>query len=394
MSGGRLMLIDILIIIFAISALYRGREIGFVRQLLSTVGFFAGLFLGAWIEPHTVSVAHTPPTRALVTLLTTLGCALILLTLGEYAGVRLKHKVLLKRINTFDNGLGALLGIVSLLFSIWLATAIVNALPNAGIQQAVHSSRIVRALDRALPGAPTLIADLGRLIDPNGFPQVFIGSEPIPRGEAKLPNLGSLQAAVNRDHLSVVRVQGEGCGGIVEGSGFVVGSNLVATNAHVVAGIAHPYVQDANGTHSATVIWFDSNLDFAVLRVSNLSGNSLVIGNGHSGPGTPAAVLGYPGGGPFNAGAAAVLDQFTASGRNIYGRGETQRDVYEIQADVRPGNSGGPLVAEDGTVIGVVFAESTTYQHVGYALTTSQITTEINQATAENRAVGTGRCAE
>jgi S1-C subfamily serine protease len=388
------MLIDLLIILLAISALYRGKDIGFVRQLFSTIGFFAGLFLGAWAEPYTVRYAHTPASRALVTLLTTLGLALILLALGEYAGVRLKSRVLLKKINSYDNGLGALLGIVSLLFSIWLSAAIVNALPYPGLQQEVHSSKIITALDSHFPSAPTVIGDIGRLIDPNGFPQVFIGSEPIPRGNVVLPNLGALQAAVNRDRLSVVKIQGEGCGGIVEGSGFVVGTDLIATNAHVVAGIKHPFVQDANGTHSATVIWFDSNLDFAVLRVSNLSGDSLVISNAHNDPGTPAAVLGYPGGGPFTASAAAILDQFTASGRNIYGKGNTNRDVYEIQANVIPGNSGGPLVATDGSVIGVVFAESTTYQHVGYALTTSQITTEINQAAAENQAVSTGKCAD
>ena len=193
----------------------------------------------------------------------------------------------------------------------------------------------------------------------------------------------------------MVKVDGQGCGGIVEGSGFVVGSDLVATNAHVVAGIAHPNVEDSNGTHSATVIWFDPNLDFAVLQVDNLAGKSLVIDSGSVSSDTPAAVLGYPGGGPFNVGPAVVLDQFTATGRNIYGQGSTDRDVYEIDATVIPGNSGGPLIARDGTVIGVVFAgESTSYPHTGYALTTSQITSEINQAAAQDQPVSTRTCAE
>jgi S1-C subfamily serine protease len=388
------MLVDIFIIAFCITALYRGRELGFVRQLCSTVGFFGGLFIGAWLEPHTVSLAHTQLSRILITFVTTLGCALIFLTIGEYAGVRLKHKVIVRRINRYDNGLGSLLGVGSFLVSVWLTAAIITALPFPSLQMTFHDSRIVSALDRVLPNAPTVIADLGSLIDPNGFPQVFIGNEPAPRGNVNLPSLGSLQTAVNRDKDSVVKVEGQGCGGIVEGSGFVVGSNLVATNAHVVAGIRHPYVQDANGTHSTTVIWFDPNLDFAVLRVSNLSGESLVISHSHVSSGTAAAVLGYPGGGPLSAGPAAVLDEFTASGRNIYGRSNTERDVYEIQANVIPGNSGGPLVAKDGSVIGVVFAESTAYQHVGYALTTAQVTSAINQAAAQNQAVGTGHCAE
>jgi S1-C subfamily serine protease len=110
--------------------------------------------------------------------------------------------------------------------------------------------------------------------------------------------------------------------------------------------------------------------------------------------GTPAAVLGYPGGGPFNAGPAAVLDEFEASGHNIYDSGVTLRSVYEIQATVIPGNSGGPLVGVNGEVIGVVFAESTTYNHVGYALTMSKVISEIKQASNNQQTVSTGACAE
>ncbi|MDB5165007.1 MAG: serine protease [Candidatus Saccharibacteria bacterium] len=388
------MIIDVLIVLFAISALYRGREIGFVRQLFSTVGFFAGLFLGAFVQPHTVGWVQGSNNRAIVTLLTTLGCALVLLAIGEYVGIKLKHKVLLKRINRIDNGLGSLLSVVSLLFSIWLTSAIINSLPVPNIQAALQGSRIVSALNRELPQAPTLIADLGHLIDPNGFPQVFAGHEPNPRSGITLPNLGDLQAAVTRDKESVVKVEGQGCGGVVEGSGFVAGSGLVATNAHVIAGIKRPFVQDSSGIHSATPIWFDPDLDFAVLRVSNLAGHSLVISSATVKSGTAAAVLGYPGGGSFTADPAAVLDQFTASGRNIYGRGQVHRDVYEVQADIIPGNSGGPLVARDGSVIGLIFAQSTTYEHVGYALTASQVSTELDQAVARNQTVNTGACAE
>jgi S1-C subfamily serine protease len=388
------MIIDILLVIFAISSLYRGREIGFVRQLFSTVGFFGGLFLGALLEPHLVNLAHTANGRAIVTIATTLGSALILLSLGEYIGLRLKHKVLLKAINKYDNAFGSILSVISLLFGVWLLAAIVATLPFPSIQNQIRDSRIVAALNRALPSAPTVVADFGKLIDPNGFPQVFIGSEPIPRGNVNLPQLGALEAAVNKDKASVVKIEGQGCGGIVEGSGFVVGTDLVATNAHVVAGIKHPYIEDSNGTHTAAVIYFDPNLDFAVLRVDNLVGSSLPISVQKTATGTPAVVLGYPGGGPFTASSAAILDQFNANGRNIYGSGETDRNIYEVQANIIPGNSGGPLVTEDGTVIGVVFAESTTYNHVGYALTTKPIVQAITNASTRNQVVSTGKCAQ
>lgn len=390
------MIIDILIVIFAISSLYRGREIGFVRQLFSTAGFFGGLLLGAWLEHYTIRWGHTHAMRSVITLLTTLGCALILLTVGEFIGIKLKQRVALKlrRINVLDNGFGGLLGVASLLLSAWLIAAVLSSLPISGVQSALRTSRIISALDRTLPSAPAVISGLGRLVDPNGFPQVFIGQEPSPNSQVSVPSMGDLQAAVSKDRASVVKIEGQGCGGIVEGSGFVVGSNLIATNAHVVAGIRHPYVEDGGGTHSGTVIWFDPKLDFAVLRVSNLAGPSLVITDNRVPVGTAAAVLGYPGGGSFRAEPAAVSNQFTASGRDIYDRGDTLRDVYELRTDIIPGNSGGPLVNKDGTVIGVVFAESTNYQHTGYALTSDQITDEINQATAQNQPVGTGQCAK
>ncbi|HVW23578.1 MAG TPA: MarP family serine protease [Candidatus Saccharimonadales bacterium] len=388
------MLVDILIIVLAGVSIYRGQQIGFVRQLCSTVGFFGGLFIGALLQPHTVAWAHTPTNRALITLVTTLGFALLLLTGGEYLGVRLKRWAVQRSINKYDNGAGSVLSLVSLLASVWLLSAILLTLPFVATRSAVHSSRIITALNKHLPSAPSVVADLSRLINPNGFPQVFIGTEPLPQANVNLPSLGEMAAAVQHDKNSVVKVEGQGCGGIVEGSGFVAGTNIVATNAHVIAGVKHPFVQDVNGTHDATVIWFDPDLDFAVLRVSNLAGHSLVINTDLVARDTPAAVLGYPGGGPFTAGTAAVLNQFEASGRDIYGQGQTLRSIYNLQAKVVPGNSGGPLVAKDGSVIGIVFAESTTYQNVGYALTTGPVSQAINQAVAKNQTVSTGRCAQ
>ncbi|HET8991906.1 MAG TPA: trypsin-like peptidase domain-containing protein, partial [Candidatus Saccharimonadales bacterium] len=110
--------------------------------------------------------------------------------------------------------------------------------------------------------------------------------------------------------------------------------------------------------------------------------------------GTPGAVLGYPGGGNFTADPAAVMAEFRASGHNIYGNGVTLRDIYEVSANVIPGNSGGPLVERDGEVMGVIFAQSTTYNQVGYALAMQKVSNEINQAKSRMSPVSTGQCAE
>lgn len=386
--------VDVLIILILIGTVVRGGDMGFVHQAFSTVGFFGGLLLGALIEPKVIGFAHSPLTRLGLTLLATLGTAMISLFIGELIGVLIKHKVQLAKIaNRIDNVLGAVLAGVSVLALVWLSAPVVVTLPYPEIQTTVRESKIVAFLNRNLPPAPNAIADLGHLIAPNGFPDVFSGLEPVPL-PAVLPTPAALAPAVQKDQASVVKIEGQGCGGIVTGSGFVVSSNLVATNAHVVAGISSPYVIDAHGTHHATAIWFDPNLDFAVLRVSGLAGGPLPFNTQTISHGTPAGVLGYPGGGPFQADTAAVLDEFPAKGSNIYNQGVAIRDVYSIQANIIPGNSGGPLVDLSGNVIGVVFATSTDYNNVGYALSVHQVIDEINQAEAANQAVSTGSCAE
>jgi S1-C subfamily serine protease len=390
------MLVDLIIVLLVGLSVYRNWGGGFLRPFWASLGFFGGLLIGRLIETYTLNLFHTPAGRAIVTVVSIFGPALLGLSLGELVGLKLKlrsHNH--PKLNIVDNALGSLVTAASILLSVWLAAAIINILPANGLKDQVAKSRIIKLLNDILPSAPHLISDLGQLVDPNGFPDVFIGSEPIPKGNVNLPSLGSLQAVVNADKNSVVRIQGLGCGGIVSGSGFVVADDLVATDAHVVAGIANPVVEDANGRHKVQVVLFDPNLDFAVLKVQGLAGKPLAINTAALKSNTPGAVLGYPGGGNFTAGAAAVLDQFNASGHNIYSTGVTLRSIYEIQAKVIPGNSGGPLIDTNGQVIGVVFAESTSYKDVGYALAMSKVDSEIHQAEKPGASASSGQqCVE
>lgn len=389
------MLVDLFILLFIGVAAYRSRRSGFVRQFFGTVGFFGGLLLGRLVEPHIINLVSSSGSRIIVAAICMLGFALVFLTLGELLGLKLKLRLLrikTKYVNRIDNSFGVVLTVATLVFSFWLLAAVLTSLPDNGFQNAIKQSRIIAGLNRVLPPAPTIIADLGSLIDPNGFPDVFVGNEPIPRGNVNLPELGEFEEVVNNTKESVVRLEGQGCGGIVTGSGFVVRDQLIATNAHVVAGIKKLFVQDTNGNHRGEVVWFDPNLDFAVVRVKNLSGKPLDFNTDKVEHGTPAVVLGYPGDGDFDAKAAAILDQIKASGRDIYGKGHTLRDVYEVKASIIPGNSGGPVIGVDGRVIGVIFAESTTYQNTGYAITASKASQEVSEAANRTKPVDTGQC--
>ncbi len=388
-------MLDVLIVIAIIISLFRGYSIGFVRQFLSTIGFFGGLLLGAKIEKYTIIYGHTTNSKSIIGLITTLGTAFILVTIMEYFGIYIKNKLNKIKINQLDSGLGSIISLASLILGIWLIAALINSLRVPQIQPYINQSRIIKYLNNHLPPAPVILADLGKIIDPNGFPQVFINGEPVITNLSKLPNLSNFSAVINNDQNSVVKIIGQGCGGIVEGSGFIVAPNLIMTNAHVVAGITSPYITTLFGrNYDAHTILFDPNLDLAILKVNGLTGPVLTISSQNYPSNTQGIVMGYPGGGSFSVVPATIINQVEATGQNIYGTSSTTRSIYEINAQVIPGNSGGPLINSAGQVIGIVFAQSTSYNHVGYALTTQKPLAELTSAENNTKYVSTGNCAQ
>jgi S1-C subfamily serine protease len=388
--------IDVLIALAALSSLIRGYGLGLLRQAGSTFGFIIGLIAGSWVGSFIMGHEQSLLTKALTGLVAALGGGLLCMTAGELLGREVKLKLNRNRVlDSFDGLLGSVMGVITMLLGTWLIASILVLGPAGGFQQALKSSRILATLNARLPAATQLLGSLNKLINPNAFPQVFAGLEPSPNTPVKLPDLGSFNPVVQAAETSIVKVEGTGCGGIVEGSGFIVAPGEVATNAHVVAGVASPKVLDTSGAvHNTHVVWFDSNVDLAVLKVSGLSGTPLKVNTDEQPANTPGVVLGYPGGGNFNAQPAAVIEHFTALGRDIYGQGSTERDVYSLKAHIIPGNSGGPLIGADGSVLGIVFATSTSYNDVGYALTGHQVAGELTTAEQSNTTHDTGACSE
>ncbi len=387
--------LDLIIVLLLVAAFFRGMQSGFVQQFFSTLGVFVGIFFGAWIQGYLVGLAHSAQSKSLLSLVVILSSAILFMVLGELVGLRLKSKFeKIGVIKKVDRGFGCVLAIVSILAAVWLGAAIFNKVPVLGVQQQIRSSRVVTSLNNWLPSAPAVIAQIGHFINPNGFPQVFTGLEPQLKTDTPLPELGELRPAVEQARASVVKIAGQGCGGVVEGTGFVAGDGLVITNAHVVAGVSEPLVVDTAGNHKAAVVWFNPNLDVAVLRTDGLVGSPLLLQNGNLPDGTKGVIVGYPGGEGFTASPAVVLDTFIATGRDIYNQAETKRAVHSVKSDIRQGNSGGPLLAADGSVIGVVFAKSTSYPDVGYALTMDQVVNDFTQAKDKTEPTATGACAQ
>ena len=142
------------------------------------------------------------------------------------------------------------------------------------------------------------------------------------------------------------------------------------TNAHVVAGSNRAGRGESAGRRlDATVVLYDAQRDLAVLDVPGLDAAPLEFAVGARRAGRRRIVAGYPLDGPYTLTPARIRALIQLRGPNIYSSATVTREVYTIRAQVRPGNSGGPLLAPDGTVLGVIFGAAIDETDVGFALT-------------------------
>jgi len=387
-------LVDLVAVALVIGALAMGARLGAAVQVLSFAGFWIGLLAGSAVAPAVARLFNSTVVRIAAGLFTPFLVAAVVASLGGWVGSRAVAFLDGVGWGRADAAAGSVFSGAAALLSVWLAGFMLASGPWPAAAREIRRSVVLRALDRNLPNPPTVLARMQRVLDPTGFPSVFAGLEPDIGQPVTLPGGAVVRSAVARAAASTVRIVGAGCGGTIDGSGFVAAPGLVVTNAHVVAGITRPVIEDSHGRHPATPVLFDPRLDVAVLRAGGLAGPVLPLAHGLAPTGTTGAALGYPGGGPFRAVPAAVRRSLVAVGRDIYGERLTTRAVYELQATIRPGNSGGPFVNSDGTVLGVVFSRSITQPQVGYALIADDVASRLRVATSRTAAAATGDCAE
>jgi S1-C subfamily serine protease len=270
--------------------------------------------------------------------------------------------------------------------------------PYPTLASAASHSKIVRGVNQVMPQTVrTLYSSLRAFLDESGFPPVF-GDLPDTPIVSVAPPSSSLPPAVaerlRAERGSIVKIYGQapGCDREIEGSGFVYAPHRVMTNAHVVAGTRTVTVQLAGGSAAARVVVYDPGRDVAVLDVPTLSARPLSFASAAASTGTSAVVAGYPQDGPFTVRTARVRDRLTITGRDIYGDGTVVREVYSVRAVVRSGNSGGPLLDEQGRVLGVVFATALDEPDTGFALTAAEVRGDAAQGRSARAAVGTEGC--
>jgi S1-C subfamily serine protease len=388
-------LVDLIVLVVVALAAYRGWRRGALGQVFELGGGFLGLLAGIAAGPRFASIFTDE--AGLQGALIALVVVFVLLSAGQAVGYLLGRRFGLMarraRLGGFDSALGTLFGALVTVVTFWLVGSLLVHGPWRPLARELRQSVVLRAVNRAAE-PPDVLASIRHYLTTSGFPQVFAGL-PRPAGPpVKLPSNALARKAVKAAQGSTVRIVMAACGGTQLGSGWIAEDATVVTNAHVVAGGQNPTVQEPGRDHAGEVVLFDPELDIAVIRVEGLEGGRLPLNRDDLDAGRPGAVLGYPGseGGTLVTHPAAIQARFSALGRDIYGDSYVDREVYELRAKVREGDSGGPFVLPTGEVAGVVFAASTTDANSGYALTGSEVADEIRAGSRATEPVSTGGC--
>jgi S1-C subfamily serine protease len=388
--------VDLVIIGLMLLAAVHGLRLGAIVQILTFGGFFLGFLLGTVVWVPLFSRGHGDVTRSIIVVSLVLLTAFVFGSAGRVLGTWSNVTVRRHHLGTVDAVLGVGVAVLMVLLSVWVVAAVILS-PNSrftSLDAAVARSDILHSIDGVLPQAPSIFNDLQTFLNNQGFPQVFSSLNPPLTPAVSTPTDAETKTLADPAVFSTVKILGTACSSEQEGSGFVVGPGLVATNAHVVAGESNGNTQVmlGNSAYNATPVLFDPDFDLAVLRTDAPLGPALTISSSLVPRGTEAALLGYPEDRGLTIGAAGVTEEVTAIGKDIYNNGSVTRGVYALDASVLPGNSGGPLLGPGGQVIGVVFSRSTVYQDVGYALTSPGVLTRVQEAEGHRSAVSTGPC--
>ncbi|WP_293786122.1 MarP family serine protease [uncultured Aeromicrobium sp.] len=377
------------LILLGLVALYAasGFVHGFVLNLVEGLGLIAGGLIGVVAAPWIFGDGQPWPA-----LLFVVGCLIVGQLIGRMAGRDVRVTAWPWR--AIDAVAGAALGVVAVLAAAWALGYAVSGATIPYLSQAVRTSVILERVDRVMPTQATdVLAAFSRSLTDDVFPRYLEPFQPEVIAPAEPPDDATLALPGVRSAAgSVVKIVGSAqCGRGIEGSGFVYADGRVMTNAHVVAGVSEPIVEIDGRRVQAVPVVFDPAMDIAVLRTESLGVPALEFDTTGA-PGASAAVLGYPENGPFDARAARIRDITTMRATDIYGQGEHPREAFSVRSLVRSGNSGGPLVSEEGGVYGVIFAASISDPSTGYAVTARQVAGNAQAGVTATQRVSTGGC--
>ena len=383
--------LDVAIIATALGAGFGGWRLGLVARVFAWAGVFTGLAIGVNFVPRVVTAlgGTTADGRIGVALLFLFLVAAIGQAFGLVIGL-LVHRVfpMPNPLPLWDRIAGASAGALGLLVLTWLVIPSLATAQGWPARMA-RGSWMVAAIQRVAPRQPAQFAAWGLAISEAPYPSALgpLDSPPDPGVVPRTKLSPGVDALVRR---SILKVTGNACHQIQDGSGWVASPGIVVTNAHVVAGERSTTVVDATGAPMrAIVIDFDPVRDLAVLSVPRLQAPALTLATGTTGD--EGAVYGHPGGGPLKVAPARIGEEIVAVGTNIYRTSTSRRHVFVLAAALAPGDSGGALVNRNGAVVGVAFAIDPGRKGTSYALTDREVRPAL-AAAATHSLADTGSC--
>ena len=388
-----MIVVDVIVVLLLIAACVAGVQRGFFASIGTLAGLAAGAFAAFWLTPLVSAWVPSPVWRGPAVLLTALGPVFAGAAVGAAIGAALRSGADRLKLRGIERFLGGIASVVAAILALALVAPAIAVAGIPVISSAVASSAILRGIEAATPDpvAAALAQLRGAVLD-DGLPGLglLLGpgtAEPAPPVALDDPEL-------QRAAASVARVSGNAyaCGRGSSGTGFVVAEDRVVTNAHVVAGVDTPVVElPGVPAREGRIVYFDPIDDLAVIAVDDLDATALPFSPTLA-AGAAAVVQGYPYGGPFTMVPASVQSVGVANVPDVYDSSWNPREIYSLQAVVRPGNSGGPLLTGDGEVAGVVFARAENDENIGYAMTMAELTPVADRAPALTNTVSTGSC--
>jgi S1-C subfamily serine protease len=391
MGSGLDVLLIAAMLLFAASGYRQGLLVG----ALSFAGFFGGGFLGTQIAAPIATRVAAGSTQPVIGIFVVLALASIGQLIALAIGHALRQRLSWRSARALDSTGGAIVSALAVMLVAWLVATPLASSSYPLLASQVRRSVIIRAVDRVVPAPVRGVYDsFRRLLDRGDFPDVFGPLSPTRVAPVEAPDPAIVNSrAVAVAQPAVVKLIGTApsCSRRLEGSGFVYAPQHVMTNAHVVAGVRDLGVQVGGVRLTARVVLYDPERDVAVVYVPGLARRPLSFA-GPVGPGTSAVVAGYPLDGPFDAVPARVRALQRVRGPDIYNAHQVTRQVYALRASVRSGNSGGPLLAANGTVLGVVFAAAADEPNTGFALTATEVGADARAGAAATRRVSTQGC--
>ena len=174
--------------------------------------------------------------------------------------------------------------------------------------------------------------------------------------------VAQLQQA-NQNNHTAPKADFRATGFLIDGKGFIV------TNAHVVNRLKTIYVENNKGEYfTAQAVYTDQNTDLAILKITDTAYKTMYnlpysINKSNSNLGEQIFTLGYP--------------------RNeiVYGEGyvsaksgdEGDSTAYQVSISVNPGNSGGPVLNNNGQIVGIITSKNLTADGVVFAAKSKNI---------------------